>query len=359
MRSMRNVKVEDAIVHILEIKEGRKVISERPVPLLNNPNLSGYFEDLIVKASEDKSARAAVFSISESIPNEPFEICAGMFGSTAVFARGSQALGETFYTMMKNDGRIGDGDLVVCRFTAETDSGRGKFLGIMKLNPIGAFRNVERGRGDAGGMYVDLEIDPFVFPKDMDVLQKVAFISQPSVEDAAPDILILDTQDPNKEVAQFFQEYLDVVLVRDTAEKTLILYRCLIQSLNDQRKALSPALDKYLGNEIYNIFTRKGSFNMFQWVDDLKKGSQKVKDAFKQALKNEFGQEKKIMLDLTLVERHLNRRTFKGQLASRFSMETAIYDDIVQSVQFVKGKPNEPEHFIVTINTSTWREEIK
>lgn len=165
MRSMLNVKVEDAIVHILEIKEGRKVISERPVPLLNNPNLSRYFEDLIVKASEDKSARAAVFSISESIPNEPFEICASMFGSTAVFARGSQALGETFYTMMKNDGRIGDGDLVVCRFTAETDSGRGKFLGIMKLNPIGAFRNVERGRGMRAECMLTLRSIPLYSPK--------------------------------------------------------------------------------------------------------------------------------------------------------------------------------------------------
>ena len=383
MRNLSKVTITDAIINILEEDEKRKVISERTVPLKTNPNLSIYFEDLITKASEDGAARAAVFSIPDddkppptgskksllpdpdkNLANISLERCMTMFKSSAKFTAGSKEFSEKFYAIMEDDHRIGDGDLVACRFTAESDSGK-EFLAIMKLLPVGAYRNVQRGQAGSGEMYVDLDLDPFVFPKNINVLQKVAVISKPPSEDRASEVLILDKQYKRGEIAQFFKNFLDVALVRDPAELTLNLYQCLIRGLNGIREILTPNLDRLLGDMIYEIFTakgikkltKKGYLDLYNWVGGLKV-NQKVKDYFVDELKNEFGRTKKIKLELSLVEKYIKRRSFNAQDDSKFSAETSSYNDLVQSVKHVTNKPGVRPYYEVVIHTSTWREDV-
>ncbi|MBE0670606.1 MAG: nucleoid-associated protein [Anaerolineales bacterium] len=363
MRSLRKVVVTEAIIHILEKDAGKKIISERTVPLKNNENLSVYFEKLIQEASEEGAARAATFSDAD--PNEPFELCMKMFRNPKAFIPGSKVFGEKFYQIMESNKSIGDGDLVVCRFNADSESGS-DFLAIMKLLPVGAYRNVQKGKAGSGQMYVDLEVDPFIFPKDINVLQKVALISKPPSKDRAPDVLFLDKQDKRGDVAKFFKTFLDVEFVRDNAELTLNLYNCLIHSLNDMRETLTPALDKYLGDKIYQIFTeqgiaaltKKGFLDLYEWAEGLV-APPTVRSWFAKDLKLEFQNTKKIFLDLKLVERYTKQRAFYGQVGSKFHVETGSYNDLVQSVRYVANQPGVPPYFEVLIHTSTWREDTK
>jgi hypothetical protein len=338
---------------------------ERTVPLKDNPNLSIYFKELIEKASQDGMARAATFS--DINPNESFDLCMRMFRNLSAFTNGSKVLGEKFYQLMQADQRIGDGDLVICRFAGDSDDpdlGR-DFLAIMKLLPIGAYRNVQKGKTGTGGMYIELEVDPFIFPRDSNVLQKVAFVSKPPSRGGVPDVLILDKQYKRGEIAQFFKNFLDVALVRDSAELTLSLYRCLIHSLNDMRQTLTPALDRYLGDVIYEIFsekgitklTNKGVLDIYDWVDGLK-ASQNVKNWIRKDLQIEFLVMKKIKIDLKLVEKYIKRRSFFGQVGSKFYVETTSYNDLVKSVSYVTNKPGVQPFYEVIIHTTTWREEV-
>jgi hypothetical protein len=170
-------------------------------------------------------------------------------------------------------------------------------------------------------------------------------------------VLVLDRQYRRGQIALFFKNFLDVALVRDPAELTLCLYKCLIESLNKMRPTLTPALDKLLGNEIYEIFTTEGVFYIHTWVEKLK-APQAVKDWFTKALKEEFQRATKIMRDLSLVQEFTKQRAFNGQIASRFSIPTANYDTVVQKVQFVQAKPGVVAHFEVTLHTTKWDEEI-
>lgn len=361
MRALRNVVIKEAIVHILEEDAGRKIISERTIPLKDNPNISIYFEDLITKASEDGAARAAVFTASKA--DGPLDLCRSMFKGSAAFTAGSKELSEVFYSLMQADHRIKDGDLVVCRFTADSASGR-DFLAILKLLPVGAYRNVQKGQAGSGKMFVDLEVDPFIFLKDINVLQKVALVSQPPSANADPEVLILDKQYKHGEIAKFFKDFLDVALVRDPAELTLNLYTCLIHSLNNLRQTLTPELDQYLGMKIYEIFTgegmalltSRGRLDLYGWVEKLDV-TPEVKNWLAKDLKNEFQRITSIKIDLSLVEKYIKRRSFSGQDDSTYHMPTSSYSDLVQSVRYVANKPGVPPYYEVVIHTSVWREE--
>ncbi|MBN8655511.1 MAG: nucleoid-associated protein [Anaerolineae bacterium] len=362
MRFLHNVEVTDAIVHILELKEGKKLISERKIPLENNTDIKEYFAELIAGSTESDGARAALFSGTGATKNASLKLCEKMFSGGAGFTAGSKILGDKFYDLMKNDGRIGDGDLVACRFKADAKSG-GDFLCIMKLNPVGVFRNVQRGKAGSGEMYIDLEIDTFVFPRDnKNVVQKIAIIN-----DKTSNALLLDRQQFKKgEVAQFFKDFLELEFLKDPAELTLLLYQCLIKTLNELRKNLQPQQDMELGRQIYEIFTengiknltRIGKLNLREWAEKLKV-PQLVRNRFVQDLQDEFDEVTEIQIDLSLVQEYTRKRSFSGEFSSHFSIPTESYGAVVQSVEYVRGKPGEQDHYRVVINTSNWREEVK
>lgn len=384
MRSLRNVSVKEAIIHIFEeetenkgdrkeknYKEARKdkdrkikkVISEQTVKLQENPDLRIYFEDLIGKASEDGSARAAAFTDAEV--NKPLERCRKMFESSNAFTAGSEEFSTLLYDLLKADSRIKDGDLVACRFTAKAGDTENDFLAILKLLPIGAYRNIQKLDSESGRMFIDMEVDPFIFLNDANVLQKAALISRQPCGDADPQVLILDKQYKHGEIARFFKEFLGVALVRDPAELTLNLYTCLIHSLNDIRDTLTPELDKCLGISIYEIFSkegvatltnREGELELYDWVGQLE-APPAIKRWLERELRNEFQDDTAIKLDLSLVEKYIRRRSFSGQDGSTYHMPTSSYTDLVQSVRYVTDEPGAPPYYEVKIRTSVWREE--
>jgi hypothetical protein len=103
--------------------------------------------------------------------------------------------------------------------------------------------------------------------------------------------------------------------------------------------------------------TKRGYLDLYAWVNTLNI-NQKVKGRFVVGLKNEFGNKKKIKLDLSLVEKYIKRRSFSAQDGSSFSVDTIIYNDLVQSVKHVTNKPSLAPYYEVVIHTSTWRENV-
>ena len=352
LRNLQNVIVKEAIVHILEPKEGKKTISERNIPLRNNPALSEYFAEHIKLSSNDPMARSARFLKRK--PDETSGICHEMFRDSSRFISGSQQLAELLFDAMGQDQRVSDGDLVVCRYSVGAAQDQ-EYLAIIKLDPVGAFRNVEMEDPGTGKKYIDLQIDPFVFPRTTDILQKGAYIGA-SPQNEHYDLLLLDKQLKGAEVAQFFYaDFLGVDFVQDPAELTLRLYKCLIAALNSLRPSLTSAEDHTLGTAIYMIFTQQSMFDIYQWVNNLAV-SQNVISELTHMLREDLPEIMVIPLDLTLVKAYINRRTFSGQMGLRFSIPTVGYETTVKSVTRMK-KPGMRDYYQVVIYTATWNEE--
>ena len=355
MRNLNQVEVAEAIVHIIEPKAGHKALSERCIPLENNPELALYFAEHIRLSSIDPMARSAQFT-GEDL-NRPSGICPRMFSSSDDFIDGSRYLAGQLYDAMSIDGRVSDGDLVVCRYTVGA-ARNPEYMAIIKLDPVGAFRNIEVEDSATGKKYVDLRIDSFVFPRTTDILQKGAYLGR-SARNSHLEVLLLDKQLRGPEVARFFYEdFLGVSFAPDPAELTLALYKCLIRTLNTLREKseVTPAEDKLLGNAIYAIFKTQEMFDIYPWIDQ-----QQVRDPAKHRLRinleSALPERRMIPIDLSLVDVYTQRRTFAGQMGLKISAWSDKFGTVVQSVTR-RRTPAKHEYYEVVIHTATWNEEI-
>jgi hypothetical protein len=355
MRNLQNVIVTRAIVHILEPKAGNIKYSNLCIPLKDNPQLSDYFAEHIKLSSRDLMARAARFSGTE--PEKPSGICYSMYGSEADFIAGSKELAKQLYGEMTKTERISDGDLVVCRYLVG-NAPENEFLAIIKLDPVGAFRNIERIDDLSGKTYIDLRIDPFVFPRTTDVLQKGAYIGQSVDMEAGEklEVLLLDKQLKGAEVAIFFyKDFLGVSFVQDAAELTLRLYKCLIDALNELRPGLDYRIDKQLGHAIYAIFKQQRLlFNIYAWLDTLGLPDG-TKTTIENKLKAEFPGIEEMSIDLTLVDAYTGRRSFKGQMGLNFSVPADNYESVVHDIKRLKT-PGGQDYYEIKLHTTIWRE---
>lgn len=352
MRDLSSVEVSEAIVHILEPKSGNVVFSERSIPMASNPVLSQYFAKHIKLSIQDQAAKAARFP--ERNPEKPSGICHNMFKGGPHFVTGSQLLSEQLCEVMEADDRIADGNLVVCLYKDVTEPAD-KYMALIKLDPVGAFRNVEITDKKTGKKYVDLQIDPFVFPRDTNILQKGAYIGR-TADRKDYQILFVDKQLKRGEIAKFFyQDFLGAAFVWDSAELTRLLYKCLIEALNNLRPSLTANEDRYLGAKIYQIFTQSGKFDIYPWLNALN-ASAHIKTELRQNLQKWLPGVQEIERELWLARILAGRRTFFGEGQSRFSILSNSYDNVVQSVER-KNVPGRRPFYEVVIHTSSWREE--
>ena len=267
MRNITRVRVEQVIVHVLEPKAENKIISQRIIPLKKNSQLANYLAKHIELSLADRTARAARFKDRHA--KGPATISKNMIEGKQDLVSGSKRLAELLYPIMEDNLTIADGDLAICIFYDENSDKSEPYLALIKLDPIGVFRNTQK-IDDQGNEYVDLEIDPYVFAKDSGSLQKGAYIRLP-MTDEDYDMLLVDKQAPGVNIAHFFIEtFLESRFVLDSAELTRLLYITLIEANNELRPTLQPDQDKSLGEAILLIFQQLGDFNWRDWVTDLK-----------------------------------------------------------------------------------------
>jgi hypothetical protein len=355
LRNLQNVIVTQAIAHILEPKAKNITISDLCIPLQENPDLSDYFAEHIKLSSQELMARAAQFSGIES--DKPSGICLSMLRDDNFFVEGSKQLADQLYRAMQKTEKISDGDLVVCRYMVG-NAQQDEFLAIIKLDPVGAFRNIQRVDDQTGKTLVDLRVDPFIFPKSTNILQKGAYIERSRDPAGAEQlgILLLDKQLKGPEVAKFFyKDFLGVSFVQDPAELTLQLFKCLIDCLNDLRPQVDHRLDSRLGRAIYAIFDQYLTFfDIYAWLQPLNLLPQ-VEAQIRATLQAELPGIRDMTIDPTLVQAYTRRRSFNGQMGLNFSVPAPNYDTVVRNIRRVRS-PGQQDYYEITIHTTIWRE---
>lgn len=361
MRDIQEVVIDDLIVHITEPKRDLVVISDACVPLVGQDQVAGYFAEHIVRSLQDAGAKAASFPGDGSSWTR--DLCAEMLtGSRETFVRGSQKLATHLAEILAKLPQTSDGDLAICRYRqkntrkAKAGAAGEPYLAIIKLDPVGAFRNVTETDPATGALYVNLEVDPYVFPRSADVLQKGAYVRNPQVYKKFFQMLMVDKQTKTRgAVAKFFgEEFMGAVYVNDPAELTLRLYRSLVRSLNELRPTLTWQEDQYLGQEIYQIFAGVGSFNVTTWLNGLT-----VSPTLKATLRSEVSRVMQNQLivqrDPALAEELTRRRVFSGQGLLHFSILSASYDAVVKSVDYIAGPA--AGYYRIVLETTSWTEQ--
>jgi hypothetical protein len=193
------------ILHILDgSPAGTTVFSDVPIELGHSPVTTAYFQNQIVKVSQDGAARLAI--LDEAYAPHVAPLYRKIVVQPADFVPASQELGDRLYQIMRGDQRIAAGDLVTCVFTA--DGYDGSLLALLKLDPTHAI--VHRSRQDAQGRWiVTLEAIADALPTVGERLQKAAFAwHRPDAEpeDTGWELLVLDRQvgEPGKRPAADF-----------------------------------------------------------------------------------------------------------------------------------------------------------
>lgn len=353
MRNLTNVIVDTVIVHALAPRSGQKLVSARPVSLANNPALNEYLVKHIELSLGDNTARAARFG--NSAPDKPAGITQAMLTNGTDFVGGSQQLADQLYDIMFKNRATADGDLAVCQFHT-ADRPQEPYLALIKLDPVGVFRNVPR-KDAQGREYLDLVLDPNVFSRDVRSLQKGAYVR---CIDSRPEfhMLLVDKQAKRGDIALFFRhEWLEATFELDPAELTRLLYLALIEMANQLRPTLQPDEDKRLGLAIYQLFDPQNhqlDLDWGAWIDGLALPDE-AKDSLQIALENTFSKQV-LTLDMTLVNLLTRRRAFDGEGGLHFGVDTDFAQDVIDSVSHEPHPIDGHLTYKVVLYTDKWNE---
>lgn len=431
MRDITKVKVDKLIVHMMERKRKivvdgveqtpeRLVLSDRCAPLDPDSELAIFLGDHIVESLRDTSAKAALFhqieveatngtstAASDAPPDtlqpqtSPLEACRSILrGEDGVLVDGSQDLAKRLWQVLLGNDAIADGDLAVCLFTVIERSKapvkeEDPYLALIKLEPVGAFRNVVAGE-NTDETLVTLESDPYVFPRRTDILQKGAYIRTLD-KDGTFHMLIVDKQ-THRGIARFFtRDFLNVGFVEDAAEKTLRLFEGLVATLNNLLKGFRnqdgrlthltstqyltlaraiyepfaedyPQRDPNTGRIIpgHRVFDRDGKFNFRKWLkrlelpvdadikanDDLA-NRQVIKRIILEQITEHMKGELTIEIDRALVKHRTGRRKILLQKGGSYSIPREEFERMIKSIRWIGNR------FEVVFETTSWYEKLR
>lgn len=350
MRHVTSIKLEQLIIHMLDTKGSNGlVLSECTIPLEGNNNLVDYIVGHIQHSLKDPSSKAASFVAMDS--GITSGICKDLLQDRLSLVDGSCKLAQKLYTIIENDKRINACDLVVCLYQAENKNGTSRYLALLNIEPAAVFRHKQE-RDPQGRLYINFEIDTEAMPTLGEKLQKCAFVRQLEPQ-SEYDMMLLDRQKQGKEVAKFFiNEFMGATLAFDSRQRTINLYKGLINARNKIFKELKPDEIEYL-DQATQVVIRSESFNIDTWVNSLS-----LSDEHKQKIEQELSTnlpDCEFEIDKSYVEKLVQKRTFKGEGGLKITVKADKFDKIIKSIKRIPEE-GEPFYYRIEIQTDEWKE---
>lgn len=343
MRELRDITIDQAIIHMIEPKQGRLVLSESALPADNE--VYGFLGAHALGGLMDPQAKAVRFIVIGE--DRAQGLCDRILADKSELVDASQGLAKLLYDVSQGDKRVSDGALVVTICKAGTPT-KTEFLSILKLDPAKGYRPVA-ATGEGGKTVVKLELEDDILPSERERLQKAASVRKDE-GDLEFRALALDRQTP-REPAQFFvSKFLGAEYVFDAEARTTRLHRTLRNARNDAEERLTSsqlvALDKVIEGTL-----AKSSVNLDEVTASLP-----IPDEIRQEFDEKLNQalpDREFDLDQALGSRLVRRRHFEADNGVRVVVPAEFYDEMVT----VEDVPNtEPRRRRVIIKTTRWEE---
>lgn len=351
MRDAINIHLDQLIVHILD--PGRPngfVLSERTIPLERNQRLVDYFVAHIQNSLKDPTAKAACFIAMND--KAVSGICKALLDGHLDLVKGSRKLAQQLYAIITSDKRIKACDLAVCFYQAENQHSVSRYLALLKIDPSEVFRH-KTEYDPQGNQYVNFEIETEVMPTTRERLQKCAFVQQLEPRSPDYDMMLLDRQTREKEVAKFFiTDFLGAKLALDARQRTEYLYTGWVSAHNQIHKALQPN-----DNEIVDRVIRDAVASEYINIDTLLQMlplSEEHKKLFDQVVSQKLP-DREFEIDKTYAQKLIRKRRFQGDHDLRVNVSEEEYKQVIRSVERVE-KPGSPPYYHIVIHTERWEE---
>lgn len=329
MRDAIDVTVQRTIVHIVDHRKKRLVLSEAELRLEGNDALRNYFSEQVKNALADSQTGAARFA--DTGPQAARNQCALILQNRNNLIPASQELAKLLFQAMGTNVAIAPGSLAVCIYTAsnhDTD-----FLALIKLDPGSALVQKE---ADSGGKHVvTFEVRDDVMPTAQTKLQKGALIQPSSVQPHGSDLLLLDRQAAGVAANFFAFGFLNTELVFDSITATKLFYIAAQNAYNrlvtvppPGTKPLDPKDADKLQQQIDQAVATP-TLEIPAWVKSLPKAARvAAAEEIEKKLPNVTSFE--VALDFA-EEKLLSKRRFRGGHGVLFEVNADAFDDVVKS----------------------------
>ncbi len=349
MRYSTDIEIDQLIIHMVDPwGPNGLVLSERTLPLEDNPNVTAYFVAHIQNSLTDAAARAARFR--ELGKDSMAGICDAVLGGSLDLVQGSTRMAESLDKIVRKDRRISPGDLAVCIYRAQSKGKFGRYMGMLKLDTSEVFRH-RRQRDDRGQVYVSFETETEIMPSTREKLQKCAFI-RPREPRPDYDMMLIDRQ-VRPPVARFFTEdFLGAELALDARQRTERFYRSLVSAFNQLCSRLASQEREVLLDAI-DLAVVSSSVNVDRWLETLP-----VSEPHKEEIDRIISQElpdREFGIDSKFASRLTQRRRFRGDDGLRIQVSSDYYSQLFREVRRI-DEPGAPPYYRIVLHTERWEE---
>lgn len=337
MRDATDVRVDRAIVHLINHRKQDLVHSEAELTLDGNEKLRSYFTDQVKNALTDTQTGSAKFSSDgeQAAIRESYKILSG----PRYFVPSSQELATLLFTAMGTDARIKPASLAVCLYSASNYPMR--FLGLIKIDPTEAL--IEKVETQNGKKIVNFEVRSDVMPTAREKLQKAALI-KPKDTDSTFDLLLLDRQVAVTAANFFAYKFLNTIptldlqkSAKDFLVKTQIALEELLEAPEGAPKHINAQqADHY--QQAVEVAFQGGAIEIDPWVKSLPL-PEAAKVVVQEQIRKKFPQEGTILVDSDYVQQTLlKKRRFRGDYGVLFEVDVDHYDDVVREKKNIRLK---------------------
>jgi hypothetical protein len=344
MRDAKEIKVERAIVHIVDhLKENGTILSEAELSLSSAPKLKEYLNNQVANALRDTKTSAAKFHSTSDASAASH--CYDLLGDPKKFVFASRALAQLLAIAMGADKRVKPGSLAVCIYSA--DNFESDFLALIKIDPSETIvQKIEKDKD--GKRRISLEVTEGAMPTAQEKLHKAALI-KPRSSTGEYDLLLLDRQVAN--LADFFaKNFLNVEAILDARARTERLYIGLQNGYNRLTKQvqesqqvategkrsateplpyLEPEKAEVLQQQIELILQSK-DVNIPEILDNLN-FSDEAKQVIAEEVAGQLPVEQEFSIDpLYASEKLIKKKRFRGDYGVLFEIEADHWKEVVK-----------------------------
>jgi hypothetical protein len=336
MRDAKDVKVERAIVHLINHLKQDITDSEAELPLDANVKLRNYFSDQVNNALSDGQTSSARFSTEgdQSAVAETQKI----LGNGKDFIPSSLELARLLMKAMGKDARIkpATASLAVCLYTATNYPGI-NFLALIKIDPTEAL--VERvTTTEKGKQIVTFDILPDVMPTKEVKLRKAALVPPKGKMDNL-DLLLLDRQVTDV-AANFFRiAFLNTLSVLNPEESA----KSFLSLTEKTRRAFFEAAEgkpERIGPKESDLFMRhieksvlSGGFNRAKFASKapLPEAARKM---LAKRLEKQFPEDTQIKFDKKFAKEIFLRKTrYRGDRGVLLEVDSQYFNEVVTKMK--------------------------
>lgn len=341
------VQAEEIILHILSENGGGLQLSERTLPQTDESReVFDFFSTHIANSLASQYARVAQFAKEEDggLKEGVGTICRKLLAGRLDFVPASQELAKLLHKVVQGNKSFAEGDLVVCRYKTVEGKDAGGRLALLKIKPVPVFEHDFR-EDESGTPYITL-VKTGAMPTTQEELQKCAFVRPLEPRPVDFDMLLLDRQGDEGEVAQFFfRSFLGAELLLDSRQGT---YDVLDTFANLENRLRPTPLWDQVEPELQRVLEGDEIHLTSKWVEGL-------------ALPTELEEEvKEDLEEREILDRPFpaNRqalgkakRRYEGDFGLKLDVDEAYFKQVVRRIDYVEDGVGQA-HYEIVLHTT-------